>query len=310
MTGRIRTLISGARTFCAAAMLERLWPAILMGRLRRPDFEEKPVSQLLSSTRRALIMAPHPDDELFGCPNLLLSLTRSGTKVTLAVVTDGSRQPADGLVSRLDMACNVARLNGWDFAHVGLCDGFGEHPDANMAGLLSGFLHSYLAENDGIDLIIVPLWSDYHADHQLTTAWVLQVISSLPDECRRPDVVLYWTFSAPIKVPEWVQAIRIDSSPWITTRQKWALEYGNTISRLAIRDNELIKAAVSQACWGQAAYETLFFAPGSFAIDAYSEAVGGGSICVRLDGNRNIIRNTVAYGLKSVISKLTNLKAE
>lgn len=310
MTGRIHALLSGVRTFSAAAMLERLWPSILMESLRRPGFKEKPVSQLLSSTRRALIMVPHPDDEFFGCPNLLLSLTRSGTKMTLAVVTDGSRQPADGPVSRLDMACNVAKLNGWDFAHVGLCDGFGEHPAAHMVGLLASFLHPYLAKTDGIDLIIMPLWSDYHADHRLTTAWVLQVMSSLPDECRCPDIVFYWTFSAPIKVPEWVQPIRIDSSPWTPTREKWVLEYGNTISMLAIRDNELIKAAVSQACWGQTAYETLLFAGGSSVVDAYSEATGGNSICVRLDGNRNIIRNTVAYGLKSVISKLVSLNAQ
>jgi hypothetical protein len=163
VTGRIHALLSGVRTFSAAAMLERLWPSILMESLRRPGFKEKPVSQLLSSTRRALIMVPHPDDEFFGCPNLLLSLTRSGTKMTLAVVTDGSRQPADGPVSRLDMACNVAKLNGWDFAHVGLCDGFGEHPAAHMVGLLASFLHPYLAKTDGIDLIIMPLWSDYHA---------------------------------------------------------------------------------------------------------------------------------------------------
>lgn len=41
------------------------------------------------SERRVLVVAPHPDDEVFGCAGLVQQLVQSGTQVDVVIVTGG-----------------------------------------------------------------------------------------------------------------------------------------------------------------------------------------------------------------------------
>lgn len=41
------------------------------------------------SGRRVLVVAPHPDDEVFGCAGLVQQLVQSGTQVDVVIVTGG-----------------------------------------------------------------------------------------------------------------------------------------------------------------------------------------------------------------------------
>jgi len=285
-------------------MLEKLWPSILSQMLSQSGLREKSITSLLSDLRHALIIAPHPDDEFFGCPDLLLSLGESGAKVTLAVMTDGLRQASGCSVSRVDMSSNVAKHNGWAFDVMGLGDGVGDDPDADITESLTEFLFPYLRGDQRVDLMILPVWCDYHPDHRAITVGILNVVSKLPESLCCPDMVFYWTFSAPTCIPEYAQVIRISSNRWNEPKQKWMLEYGTLISADAADRNRLIRAAVSQACWGEIGYETVFWVPGSHAKQACLEAQSGYSSCVKLNGSRIIIPNTIMYGFKAAFSKL------
>ncbi len=43
----------------------------------------------LSPYRRELVLAPHPDDEIYGCEGLLRLLIETGAEVAVLVITDG-----------------------------------------------------------------------------------------------------------------------------------------------------------------------------------------------------------------------------
>ncbi len=289
---------------CATPILEKAWPLILRQILSKRRFREKSMASLLSSLQHALIVAPHPDDEFFGCPDLLLSLGESGAKVTLAVMTDGSRQASGCSFSRVDMSSNVARLNGWNFDFMGLRDGFSDDRDVDIIEPLTKFLAPYFEGDQRVDLMILPVWCDYHPDHRAITGGILNVISKLSESLGYPDFVFYWTFSAPIHIPECAQVIRVSSDRWTETRHKWMLEYGTVVSANAADRNRLIRAAVSEACWGEIGYETLFWVSGLDVKQACFEAQRRCPSCVRLDGSRAIIPNTLVYGIKAVFTRL------
>jgi LmbE family N-acetylglucosaminyl deacetylase len=294
---------SSALDVCATPMLEKAWPSILSRMLSQSCFREKSITSLLAGLRHALMVAPHQDDEFFGCPDLLLSLGEAGAKVTLAMMTDGSRQASGCSISRLDMSSNVAKLNGWGFNVMGLGDGFGDDPDVDIIELLTEFLSPYFQGDERVDLIILPAWCDYHPDHRAITVGILNVVSKLQESLHCPDLVFYWTFSAPIRFPEYARVIRISSNRWTEPKQKWMLEYGTVVSPGAADRNRLIRAAVSEACWGEIGYETVFWMSGSHVKQACLEARGGSPSCVKLNGSRIIIPNTVMYGFKAAFSK-------
>jgi len=65
----------------------------------------------------ALVFAPHPDDEIFGCAGAILSHLAAGEAVTVILVTDGvPGDPADGehiAQTRFAESCAAARLLGY-----------------------------------------------------------------------------------------------------------------------------------------------------------------------------------------------------
>ncbi|MDB5991884.1 MAG: hypothetical protein JWQ10_3287 [Herbaspirillum sp.] len=55
-----------------------------------------PAETLIAADSRAVIVAPHPDDEVLGCAGLLMHLSRLGNKILLVAVSDGERSHHSG----------------------------------------------------------------------------------------------------------------------------------------------------------------------------------------------------------------------
>ncbi|HQQ79461.1 MAG TPA: PIG-L family deacetylase, partial [Thermoanaerobaculia bacterium] len=45
--------------------------------------------------RRVLVLAPHPDDEVFGCGGALADLASRGATIDVLLVTDGAASTSD-----------------------------------------------------------------------------------------------------------------------------------------------------------------------------------------------------------------------
>ena len=55
----------------------------------------KPVRKLQGA--RALVLAPHPDDEVFGCAGAIMRHVAAGEQVKVHILTDGAYRAANDL---------------------------------------------------------------------------------------------------------------------------------------------------------------------------------------------------------------------
>lgn len=125
----------------------------------------------LGHPRVALIVAPHPDDELIGTAGLIASLLRRGTDVHVAVVTDGAashpnsrKWPRRRLIAARQMETRHAlrRLGVVRGAihFLGLPDGGTTVDDCRRV------LARQIRRLPRLDLIAGPTRDDAHPDHQ------------------------------------------------------------------------------------------------------------------------------------------------
>ncbi|WP_447553435.1 PIG-L deacetylase family protein [Vreelandella sp. EE22] len=107
--------------------------------------------------QRVLVLAPHPDDEVFGCGGALTQLAAQGATIQVIIATQG---PQAAL--RLEESTQAAALLGyptplnWDFADRGL-----EQAREALAERLWQTLEEFQA-----DLLLAPSSWEMHPDHR------------------------------------------------------------------------------------------------------------------------------------------------
>jgi LmbE family N-acetylglucosaminyl deacetylase len=135
----------------------------------------------LGGVRRALVVAPHPDDEVIGAFGLVRRLRRAGASVRVAIVSDGaashpaSRQwPPARLAAerRAESRRAAARLGlaAGDLDFLGMPDGGLDALDADGRLALDRAVRRARA-----DLLVLPDAGDDHPDHRAVAALVARV---------------------------------------------------------------------------------------------------------------------------------------
>lgn len=147
------TAIDGAGT------TEQQWRPFLDG-LRLPSLELAP------PPRRAVVVAPHPDDEVLAVGGLLVALQAAGAALELLAVTDGEASHPDGSLGPDDLAVRrvieteaALDLLGLDIevTRLGLPDGGRESLEAPVLQALR------LTPGDWV---LGPWAGDGHPDHE------------------------------------------------------------------------------------------------------------------------------------------------
>jgi O-antigen biosynthesis protein len=117
----------------------------------------------LIPARRVLVLAPHPDDEVFGCGGAILSHVRAGHAVHVVVMTDGA-QNGDPDQRRRE-STDAAQVLGYgepEFWTIGdralRCD------EATVQRVVRAILDS------GADLLYAPSTWEVHPDHRQAAA--------------------------------------------------------------------------------------------------------------------------------------------
>lgn len=140
----------------------------------------------LKGVRSAVIVAPHPDDEIIGAAALIAALRRQGSTVRVIIVSDGAASHPTSLSwprARLVAARRRESLHG--LARLGV-----RRDDVTFLGLPDGELSAGLercrytigraiARNRRIDLLVGPALSDAHPDHR-AVADALDMVRSRP----------------------------------------------------------------------------------------------------------------------------------
>ncbi|MEO8586092.1 MAG: PIG-L deacetylase family protein [Acidobacteriota bacterium] len=149
--------------------------------MRPPDFPDEhrlvPYAASTFSAKRVLVLAPHPDDEVFGCGGALADLLERGSRVDVLLVTDGaagarSEEERGRIASeRAEESRRALDALGGGALH------FGGIPDRGAAERLSeveALLARWLVEA-APDLVFSPSPVETHPDHRAVAVALFRV---------------------------------------------------------------------------------------------------------------------------------------
>ena len=160
---------------------------------------------------RAVVVAPHPDDEVLGVGGLLALLAAAGTQVQVVAVTDGEASnpggsvPPDELAARrrVETAAALDRLGVHaDVTHLQL-------PDGGAAGLERPVLAA-LTLRPG-DWLLAPWSLDGHPDHE-AVGRACESAAARDGARLLAFPVWAWHWAGPADLP-WHRAQRVDLPP-------------------------------------------------------------------------------------------------
>jgi LmbE family N-acetylglucosaminyl deacetylase/GT2 family glycosyltransferase len=127
---------------------------------------------------RVLVIAPHADDEVFGCGGMLCFHADRGDQVRVVVLTDGAAGDPDGTEADIQAAREAESraageaLGVTDHRFLGL-------PDGGLADVadLQARLEAELDDFDP-DLVYAPSPQEMHPDHRTTSAMALRALAA------------------------------------------------------------------------------------------------------------------------------------
>jgi LmbE family N-acetylglucosaminyl deacetylase len=197
------------RTISGEGTPEAAW----QGWARLNALPEVAPDELVPFGARAVVVAPHPDDEILGTGGLLARLSEISRNILIIAVTDGTAShpdspewPPERLAHVRPQETRAAlqrlHLRQVQVVRLGLQDG---DPGRIEASLL-GYLREYLQPDD----IVFTTWRyDGHPDHEAAGRAVLGATEALELPCVEvPLWTWHWASPDDTRVP-WSRARRI-----------------------------------------------------------------------------------------------------
>jgi len=117
-----------------------------------------------------VVLAPHPDDEVFGCGGVLAQAVASGAEVRVVIVTDGGAQGE--AATRRAEALEAARRLGLPEPELwGLADRSLQPDDSELAARLEALLLKVAPH-----VVLVPSTAEVHPDHRALALAVYRLL--------------------------------------------------------------------------------------------------------------------------------------
>ncbi len=177
--------------------------------------------------RRAIVIAPHPDDEVLGAGGLLQVLTDRGVAVDVCAVTDGEASwgaldpgTADRLrrlrTTESERAAARLGLDPRRHHRLGVADG--------EVGIQASVLDGWLTESLTADALVIAPWSeDGHPDHDASGRIAAAAAASAGVPLLR-YLVWAWHWASPngVDIP-WLSARRLTLTRRQVARKRGAI---------------------------------------------------------------------------------------
>ncbi|MGE1173226.1 PIG-L deacetylase family protein [Pseudomonas sp. BW7P1] len=187
------------------------------------------ILDLVPSGSRAVIIAPHPDDEVLGCGGFLQRLASAGRSLQLISVTDGSashpgstRWPVERLsVVRPQESAEALRRLGLPMHQLQwLRGGFPDTQVAARESSLCDYLAGYLQAGD----VVFSTWrEDGHSDHEAVGRAAVEAARRVGARCHElPVWTWHWADPEDARVP-WERARKIALSKMQIARKRHAI---------------------------------------------------------------------------------------
>lgn len=143
---------------------------------------------------RALIFAPHPDDEILGCCGAILQHIEDDDPVRVVVVTDGGfggQKDANSYIERRQLeSVAAAKLLGYgDIGFWGLPDR-GLKADPSLIKRVVDEIDKMAA-----DFVYAPSWWEVHPDHSALS----QAVTFAVSECSSPLTLVLYEVGVPLQ---------------------------------------------------------------------------------------------------------------
>lgn len=184
-------------------------------------------SDLVPADARAVVVAPHPDDEVLAAGGLLALATQIGRSIALVAVTDGAAShpasrlwPAERLAAERprETLAALAALGAHPQALVrlGLPDGGLVAQEAELARQLQAVLRPR-------DVVITTWQFDGHPDHEATGRAAAQAARAVGARCLQAPVwAWHWARPGDARMP-WARAQRLPLPAGIARRKQAAM---------------------------------------------------------------------------------------
>lgn len=142
---------------------------------------------------RALVLAPHPDDEVFGCGGAIMRHVAAGDPIRVVIVTDGALglpvgTPDAALIRQHESACAAAILGYGEPIFWGLPDRGLEYGEE----LIQRILHEL--EDVGAELVYASSWWEIHPDHLTLALATAEAVR----RCPRPVRLVMYEVGVPL----------------------------------------------------------------------------------------------------------------
>ena len=204
------------------------WPGL--GRLPRTHAE-----QLVPAGHRAVVVAPHPDDEVLGLGGMLAELSDLGREILLIAATDGTASHPHsraltaerlGSIRAAETAEALRRLgvHGLTTVRLGLPDG----ALSSVRAALEAGVASRLRPRD----VVFTTWRyDGHPDHEAAGAAARDAAADAGVPfVEMPIWAWHWAKPGDASIP-WARARRLELAPPILERKRHAVAaYASQIS--------------------------------------------------------------------------------
>lgn len=186
--------------------------------------------ELVPAHARAVVIAPHPDDEVLGCGGIMQLLARRKRQLMLISVTNGSASHRGpqlwtkerlGVIRPQESAEALRRLgmpmNELQWIHGGFPDmEIGRH-----AAELKHFFRTYLRPTD---VIFTPWQGDGHPDHETVARAAIAAAAEIGATVHEVPIWTWqWASEEDPRIP-WRRAYRIPLDKWTQARKRHAIQ--------------------------------------------------------------------------------------
>lgn len=153
----------------------------------------------LPAAKRVLVLAPHPDDEIFGCGGSLALLRQAGAEVLVHVLTDGAGNATDAqreTITRTRQAETNAALDTLDLPHATFAK-LADRGLANFSGLAEHILKAISQHK--ADLVFAPSLSEIHPDHLATSRAVCAAAEKIQQNGGQTPTLFFYEIGSPLR---------------------------------------------------------------------------------------------------------------
>ncbi len=180
----------------------------------------RPKLRMPSPPATAVVVAPHPDDEVLGVGGLISLLARAGTTIHIVAVTDGEashprsptltpRELAARRISESEQALAILGLKPASIERLRMPDGDVRRAESYGARITAAVMHILARTADrGQAWCLAPWTGDGHPDHAAAGAAAITAAGATARVLAYPVWMWHWAEPADPRVP-WRQARRV-----------------------------------------------------------------------------------------------------